>query len=63
MYNIRLVSHFKLPEHLVYFIFVQSISIIHKAKAVLIFDHNLINQELFGIDIWIIGIVCREKTM
>lgn len=36
---------------------VQPISIVHEDEAVLAFELGLINPELLGIDIWIIGII------
>lgn len=46
------------PEHLKHRCIVQSITIIHEAEALLSSDHNLIDPELCGADIWIVGIVC-----
>lgn len=49
-----------IPEHLMHCIMVQSISIIHKAETFFPVDHSLINPELFGADIWIVGIICQK---
>ena len=51
------------PEHFMHCFKVQSISIIHEAEAVLFIDYSLINPELFGQNIWIIGIVCQKKQI
>lgn len=48
------------PEHLMHCFIVQSISIIHKDEAFLFIDHSLINPQLFGIHIWVVGIVCQK---
>ena len=44
-------------------VMVQSISIIHKAEAFLPLNHSLINPELAGTDIWVIGIVWKMKNV
>lgn len=50
-----------IPEHLMHCVMVQSKSIIHKAETFFPVDHSLINPELFGADIWIVGIICQKK--
>lgn len=54
------VEKLSIPEHLVHPFIVQSISIVHEDEAVLAFKLGLINPELLGIDIWIIGIIWRK---
>lgn len=62
MFTVHWQCHFQMkvavPEHLKHRCIVQSITIIHEAEALLSSDHNLIDPELCGADIWIVGIVC-----
>lgn len=51
------VEKLSIPEHLVHPFIVQSISIVHEDEAVLLFDLRLINPELLGVNIRIVGIV------
>lgn len=41
-------------------IIVHSVSVIRKGEALLVFEHSLINPELLGIDIRIVGIVWQK---
>ena len=49
------------PEHLKHLFMVQSISIIHKDEAIVSSDTSLINPDMRGTHIWIIGIVYQMK--
>lgn len=44
-------------------IIVHSVSIIHKGEALLVFDLSLINPELLGIDIRVVGIVWQKTQV
>lgn len=60
---LSIVGSVSIPEHLVHRFIVHSISIIHEAEAVLSIDHNLVNPELFGINIGIVGIVYQKTHL
>lgn len=59
---LSIVRSVSIPEHLEHRVIVHSVSIIHEAETVLSIDHSLVNPELFGINIGIVGIVYEKYT-